>query len=424
METSSQELVKRFGGTPPEVDPDVIEFVETKLMEYLEQHYPKDMYELSRLELERIYMVELQLPALFFLDQVIAGVRAKLKKKEREYNAQEFVDKQAAHEEFVHEQMALIDIIVPKFIKYFRQYTTEEKMQFPNSGACRDYLRKSTNLDPSFFSKCIDRARHLWLRMKSGVGSIEEVRSIVEIPPPMKAGEFIADIDDPFWLKFVKEKFPKLVKPEYFSAYQNYQDQKKGWTSHKKVGKSMQPQKAKSSVTEIFGKIEGAMKREMGYEFERVLANIYNECPMVLNISPELESFKGAKKGEVDLVAYLIDGQIRIVSIKSHNENKSIGVKKTSPEVKMLLELQAKGTDSHMVVEGLFEDRFFSVPYDPETTKKSVRIRDSDMISWPPDLEKILSETVRPLAKPPRVFPRGIGTVSDGLEGGRKGAKN
>ncbi|MHA2236681.1 MAG: hypothetical protein ACXABH_15260, partial [Candidatus Thorarchaeota archaeon] len=420
-------LVKRFGGTPPEVDPDVIEFVETKLMEYLEQHYPRDMYDLKRLELERIYMVELQLPALFFLDQVIAGVQAKLKKKEREYNAQEFVEKQHAHEEFVHEQEVLIDIIAPKLVKYFRYYTTEDKMQFPNIGACKDYLRKSTNLDPSFFSRCIDRARHLWLRMKAGKDILDEAFAIVEVPPPMKAGEFIADIDDPFWLKFVRKKFPKLVKPEYFNAYQNYQDKKKGWTSHRKVGKSMKPQRAKGTVTGMFSKIEGAMKREMGYEFERVLARVYNESSMVLDIEPELESFKGAKKGEVDLVAHLTDGQFRIISIKSHNENESIGIKKTSPEVKMLLELQSKGTDSHMVVEGLFEGRFFSVPYDPKTTKKSVRIRDSDLIPWPPDLEKLLSDSSRPdanrLEYPTGGAGGGVGGEEEGRESVRSGEK-
>ena len=57
-EVAWKHLVKRYGGAPPEVDPDVVTFCEDKLLEYLKEHYPVDMFDMNRLEIERVYSID------------------------------------------------------------------------------------------------------------------------------------------------------------------------------------------------------------------------------------------------------------------------------------------------------------------------------------------------------------------------------
>jgi hypothetical protein len=241
------------------------------------------------------------------------------------------------------------------------------------------------------------------MKMKAGHSIVNTEMEIVERPPPMKAGEFVANPEDKYWLKVVKKRSPDLVLPKYWDAYKKYLEGVKGWTSHSKVAKQLDL--AKSTVTQMFGRIEGHMKRTMGYEFERILAKQYLDSSLVIDVEPD--GTEPAPAGKPDLIVYLTSGAIRIVSIKSHNENESITIKKSSPEVKLLKRLQKREKEAHMVVEGLFEGRFFSVPYNLDTKKKSVRITDDVFNKWPPVFEKLLGNTGQPVSNRVESSPHG-----------------
>ena len=156
------------------------------------------------------------------------------------------------------------------------------------------------------------------------------------------------------------------------------------------------------------------MKRLMGYEFERTMATLYTQCPRVLRMEPADDDV--AREGVPDRIVFLDDGSIRVCSWKCHTENASIKVK-DSPEIRLTRELLKQGKNAYMVLEGLFDGRFFSIRVDPFRSKASVRIRDEDFLEWPPDVEKWIgpvnlpaSDRVEsPSASSPASVPSGVG---------------
>ena len=297
-----------------------------------------------------------------------------------------------------------------RLIKCFRRFTSDDKL--PSIDTCKDYFCRTTTLDLKFYSRCIDWSRHLWMMLVSGREIVEEVMAETSAPE-VAIAEFVPNPLDPYWLKWVRERFPKTVLPKYFDAFEKYLDGTRGWESHRKVAKQIGV--AKATVTEAFHKIEGAMKREMGYAFEVLFQREYRKCPLVLETEPSDD--RPAPNGTPDLVAHTTDGRVRIVSIKIHNENESITISKKSPEVRLLGELLERGVDAYMVVEGLFQGHFYSVAYDAETRKSSVRVRKRDLLEWPPDLQQLLEASSRPpgdrlkspSAPAPPSAPSGVG---------------
>lgn len=384
-EIAWKRLVKRYGGVPPEVDPDIVEFCENKLLEYLKEHYPVDMFDMNRLEIERVYSIELQLPTVFFMDQTIAGVQAEIRRLGRQKHAEELLERETALKEHRQEQEDLIQDVAPRVVKHFLDFTTD-RMESPPAGAIRDYLSRFTTLDEAFYQKCLNHIRHLWLKMKAGADWMNEARQIVLTPAPVSTKTF--SIDSAFWLKQVRDRYPKLVMEKYFDAYEKYIHGEEGWTSESKIVTKIPGLKSKSTVHEMFQKIKGAIKRIMGYDFERIMANLYADSSLVLRLEPGVNEV--AKDGQPDRIVYLSDGSIRICSWKVHNENESIKVA-DSPEIRLTRHLQAT-KNVIMVLEGLFQGRFFSIVVDPEQSKGSVRVRKEDMQDWPPDLQKILEK--------------------------------
>jgi len=385
-------MVKRHGGIPPEVDPDIVAFCEAKLLDHLKTNYPEDMFRMSRLELEKVYSVELRLPALFFMDETLASVQAEIQKMARQRKAEEIAEDQIRIAEHQAEQDTLVDVIAPRVLKYFLQYA-DDRLGFPNAGAMQDHIRRTYHdLDQLHMKKTIDAVRHLWVKMRSGSEVTEQLKEEVLAPPAVSPADF--KTDPHYWFQVVKERYPDLVMNKYWEAYTGYLDHDEEFKSHRHIANYLGLKK--STVTETFQKIEGGMKRLMGYEFERVMAKIYQDSNTVLRIDPPVE--RTAKEGQPDRIVYLADGSIRVCSWKVANEEESIKVK-NSPEIRLTKRLLEEGKDTHMVMEGLFEGRFFSVLVDPEQTKGSVRVRKDCYYEWPPDIPRLLEAQLgRPTA--------------------------
>ena len=324
------------------------------------------------------------------MDQTIAGVQAEIRHLAREKHAEELVERETALKEHDQEQRTLMNHVAVQVIKYFLDFTND-RLTLPPAGAIRDYLSRYTTLDAQFYQRCIDEIRHLWLKMGTGAEWMHEAEQMVLTPKPVAPADF--STDEKFWLNQIHARYPHLVMEKYFDAYAKYIDGEKGWESESKVGKSLPVPVVKSTVHEMFEKIKGAVKRTMGYDFERIMARLYATSPLVIRMEPSVDEV--AKEGHPDRLVFLPDGSIRICSWKIHNENESIKVE-NSPEIKVASAFKDRKRVK-MVVEGLFQGHFFSIEVNPDQNKGSVRVTKADMVDWPPDMDKLLEG-----APPPR----------------------
>jgi hypothetical protein len=380
------EMVKKYGGTPPEVDPDVIELAEEEMLDHLEKYHKEDMFDLSRVELEKIYAYDLCLFSGYYMNDVLTTVLSHLKKMKRRQDRVRFIEEQERLEEHEKEQEALIDMIAPKIVRYFLQYTPDmDKLPFPAVGACKDYLSSYTSLDPKHVSRCIDRTRHLWIKMKASASYVDEGIKEVTAPPPIAAADFSTERS--FWIDYVYKRNPELTMEKYREAYAKYHEGDVDYRSHSVAAKTLGV--VKKTLQEQFDRIDGAIKNAMGYEFERTIATLYDKSGNVLWMDPKTPDLI-SPKGKPDRVMILADGSFRVCSWKCHNENDSIPIF-NSPESKMakyLLSSQDKPVV--LVLEGLFEGRFFSIRLDSHSKQKFAKINDSDYSSWPPNFDELL----------------------------------
>lgn len=379
------ELVKKYGGIPPEVDPDIIELAEDEMLTYLEKHHKDDMYDLSRIELEKIYAYDLRLFSGYYMQDVLTAVLSKLKQMKRSRDRAVFIEEQERLEEYQEQQEELIEYIAPRMIKYFLEYTDPDKMTFPPVGACKDYLKQYRSLDKKFYSACIDRARHLWLKITSNQVAISEAMRVATEPPPIQAADF--STEKLYWFNRILERDPDFVMTKYIKAYQGYYSKDVDYRSHSVAAKTVGV--AKRTLQEQFEKIDGAIKHDMGYEFERTMAQLYDKTQRVIWIDPPVSEV--APKGVPDRVMILDNGICRVCSWKCHNENPSIQIA-NSPELKMARYMKGEGKRVVLVLEGLYEGKFFSVVVDPDTNRKTIRLQNSDFMNFPPNYEELFQK--------------------------------
>jgi len=417
-------LVKKYGGTPPEYSPEVMEYVENRFMDHLETHHAEDLYELTKTELEDIYMREARLPALFYMENLIVKVSAKLRKERRKRIARHKTEKLKAEEERTQEQENLIDEIAPQMLAHFQRMTPNGKT--PQRAELRDWLRSLDMIEERIFGRCIDRFLSLWAEAQRADEIIQEAKAKALAPPPIQPSDF--DTSPEYWLKFVKKRFPDLVPARrypnekgvtWWEAYIKWIDKEAKFASQRKIGDTLGV--SRRTVRDNFNSIEGAMKREMGYEFERTMLTIYTSSEFIragiIKIDPSED--EPSEKEKPDRVIYLRGGRILVLSWKCHHENESFKVK-DSPEWKLTKELLTRNQNAIMRLEGLFKNRFFLKEIDTSSDLASVRIKESDFIQWPPPAEKLLERPARPghsRLESKKPSPRGAG--GEEAEGGR-----
>lgn len=413
-------LVKKYGGNIPEISSEVLEYVEAQFMEHLEEHHPDDMLELTKTELERVYMVEARLPTVFYMDNLVTSVAARLRRKKRVHDTKLKAERIEKEEQNAEEQWKLVrEMIAPKMVDHFMK-ESDEQMIPPKRAVLRDYLRTLNVLHERFFIRCMDRFEHLWHQQKAKASAVDNAREKVTRPPPLSPKDF--NTDPSFWLAQVKERNPKLMPSshDYWGAYKSYLEKEKDFESQRKAADFLGI--SRRTLRDHFESIAGAIKSLMGYEFERVMALLYQSDDFkkagVLRIDPPGDEV--ARKSHPDRIAYLQDGQILVCSWKCHSKNENIRVK-DSPEWRMTEELQKQGQDAIMVLEGLFGDRFFSKKVPMNLKTDSIRIRENDFMKWPPNPKEVFGRPAQNRRTHLEFPPAPSGKRERVLEGGKNG---
>ena len=394
--------VKRFGGNPQEYDPRVVEWAKQQLLEFLDEHYSEDMYELQAAEIKDIYMHKANLPAVFYMENVISTVRIHLNEKKKAIQRAEADDILRREAEKEAREEELIKQLIPRYVEYAKARMDPDKPAFPPTAVCYGWLRRMNGmLDESKYKHVYRGARILWFELQSDRQALERAKESALRPPPIPIVDF--DFSDRFWYDFVRDKYESRIDIIYWNSYEKYAiEERAGWTSQEKVVKQLEEAetpRARWTIRKHFKRIEGMMKREMGYEYERSVVKYYSSPEMLeagfvvmdaiasKDLKPD-EDFEARKQREPDLVLRLPDESIAVISIKTHSKEASIDFE--GPELKLYNELLKDGKDTVLFLQGTYKQRFFSIEIDPsKIATASVRITDEHYLQWPPNTQEI-----------------------------------
>lgn len=394
-------LVKRYGGTPPEYDPDVLEYVKREFRKYLEEEFPENYLEMSKSDLEFRYM-QAELPAIFYMDKVIGTISSefRIEKKEKEKQKQE--EEFQKMKELQEKEENLVKELAFKLVNWVQKTQPDpDKDRFPAKSICNGWLKRLDALELRTSKTTVyEMAKLMWWEMQSDWKELEKAKEEALRPPPIPPADF--PTKPRHWFDHCKEKFFDSVAEDlYWDAYENYAiKEEHGWTSQQGVVEMLEKNglpRSRRTIRKWFKVIEGLMKREMGYELERTLlehvflTSQFNEAGIIVL---EPKEGKPAPKGQPDFVLKTPDESLIILSIKCHNRNPDIGVE--GPELKLYkhyLDQGKKNISLHLA--GLFKGYWFTLPIPANLSVSSVTVRENFYKPFPPIPEDILSLKVK-----------------------------
>ena len=391
------DLVKRFGGTPPEYDPDVLDFVKIEFRKYLEKNHADTLYDMSQTDLEFRYM-QAELPAIFYMDKIIGSTHSELKLEKKEITKSEKDDIEEKMREMEQEEEELVNVLAYKLVEWIKRTQPDpDKKSFPKRAVCNGWLSRLDKLKIKTSKTTVyEQASLIWYELQSDWTALDRAKTEALRPPAIEPADF--PTEPRHWFDHCKSKFPDTVKESfYWDAYENYAIiEKHGWTGQEGVVDQLKKQgnpRARRTIRKWFGAIEGLLKREMGYELERTLLEYvftneeFQEAGIVV---VEPQDGKPAKKGQPDFVLKLPDQSLVIISIKCHNRNPDIDIE--GPELKLYKYYLDEGRkDVTLYLAGLFKGFWFTMPIPENIAVKSMTVKEESYRSFPPTPQDIIA---------------------------------
>ncbi len=391
------DLVKRFGGTPPEYDPDVLEYVKREFRKYLETTHSDTIYEMSQSELELRYM-QAELPAIFYMEKIIGSTYSELKFEKKKIAKAEKEDMEQKMRELQEEEDELVKILAYQLVEWVKRTQPDpDKKSFPKKSVCNGWLSRLDQLKIKTSKTAVyENATLIWYELQSDWTALDRAKEEALRPPPMEPAIF--PTEPRYWFDHCKERFPEIVPEEIFwTAYENYAIiEKFGWTGQEGVVaelKKLRSPKSRRTIRKWFGAIEGVLKREMGLELERTLLEYvfaseeFHEAGITVL---EPQDGKPAKKGQPDFVLKLADDSLVIISIKCHNRNPDIGI--DGPELKLYKHYLEEGrTNVACHLAGLFKGFWFTTPIPGNIAVSSLKITEELYKNFPPSPKDIIA---------------------------------
>lgn len=391
------DLVKRFGGTPPEYDPDVLKFVKGEFRKYLEKNHTDTMYEMSQSDLEFRYM-QAELPAIFYMEKIIGSTHSELKLEKKKIAKVEKEDMEQKLRELQEDEDELVKILAYQLVEWVKRTQPDpDKKSFPKRAVCNGWLTRLDKLQIKTSKTAVyEDASLIWYELQSDWTALDRAKEEALRPPPMEPADF--PTESRYWFDHCKERFPEVV-PEmlYWDSYENYAViEKFGWTGQEGVVeqlKKLGTPKSRRTIRKWFDTIEGVLKREMGLELERTLLEYvfaseeFHEAGITV-IEPQ--DGKPAKKGQPDFVLKLSDDSLVIISVKCHNRNPDIGI--DGPELKLYKHYLEEGRSNvSLYLAGLFKGFWFTTPIPGDIAVSSLKITEELYKNFPPTPKDIIA---------------------------------